>query len=276
MNPRLLGQEATIRNGMVVQHQSFYISAFSDRELKEIDKHRQATRTILEKMGLPLTKGAYWLPNQAIRILEREWQTANENAQKKLGELVNGKADDYVTSKLDSIKKDLNDVYQRLGGKGEVPKDLLLRVVSDLKQRIAQALDGQFCARVTFLGTQFVPSRKLDCQAPWEQAEKLVLALARFPRKAIAARWGPGLYLSQLQTDAEEVLKAMDVANDQILTARDDRSRERARLELRVLDEISEAEISSRDRCEAGLMLIDGSTPEDIDRFIREAVSRME
>ena len=270
-----MGQEATVRHGMVVQHQSFSISAFTDEELKEIDEYRKATRTILEKMGLPLGKGDYWLPNQARGILDREWEAANKNAQRKLEELVNGEADDYVASKLDSIKRDLNGVYQRLGGKGKVPKDLLFRVVSDLEQRIAQALDCQLCPRVTFLGVQFVPPMKLDCQEPWEQAEKLVLALARFPRKAIAARWGPGWYLAQLETDAEEVLQAMDVANDEILKGRGERgTKGRAQSELKVLDEISEAEISSRDRCEAGLMLIDGSTIEAIDRFIREAVSR--
>lgn len=262
---------------MMVQHQSFYISAFTDEELKEINEHRQATRAILEKMSLPLGKGAYWLPNQATGIFDREWEAANEKAQRKLGELVNGEADDYVTSKLESIKKDLNGAYQRLGSEGEVPKDLLCRVVRDLKQRIAHALEGQLCARVTFLGIQFVPSRKLDCQAPWEQAEKLVLALAGFPRKAIAAKCGPGWYLSQLQTDAEEVLKAMDVENDEILKGWDGPgTKRRAQSELRVLDEISEAEISSRDRCEASLMLIDGRATEEIDRFIREAVSKTE
>ncbi len=262
---------------MVAQHQSFSVSALTDEELKEINEHREATRTILEKLGLPLGNGAYWLPNQATKILEREWEARNEEGQRKLGELVNGEVDAYVKCKLDLIKKDLNGVYQRLGGKGEVPEGCLTKVVSDMEQRITQALEGKICAPVTLSGIQIRPSGQADWQAQWEQAEKLVLALARFPRKAIAARGRPGWYLSQLQTDAEEVLRAMDVANDEILKGWDEwRTKGRAQLELRVLDEISEAEISSRDRCEAGLMLIDGSTPEDIDRFIREAVSRTE
>ena len=35
-----------------------------------------------------------------------------------------------------------------------------------------------------------------------------------------------------------------------------------------MLDRISDADITSRDRCEAGLMLIDGRSLSDIDRFI--------
>ena len=82
VNPRLLSQEAQIRDGTVVQRQSFSISAFSDNELKTINAYRQASRTILEKLGLPLAKGVYWLPNQAARIFEREWQATNEGGEK--------------------------------------------------------------------------------------------------------------------------------------------------------------------------------------------------
>ena len=262
---------------MVARHQSFSISVFNDEELKKINHYRQATRTILEKLGLPLGKGAYWLPNQATEILEREWKASNEEGQRKLGQLVNGEVDAYVKCKLDSIKRDLNRVYRHLDGKGAVPEGCLTKVVSDMKQRITRALEGRICALVTLSGIEFRPSGQPDWQAPWEEAENLVLALARFPREAIAAKCGPGWYLSQLQTDAEEVLKAMDVENDEILKGWDrPGTKWRAQSELRVLDEISEAEISSRDRCEASLMLIDGRTTEEIDRFIREAVSKTE
>ena len=272
VNPRLLSQEAQIRDGTVVQRQSFSVSAFSDNELKTINAYRQASRTILEKLGLPLAKGVYWLPVQAAKIFEREWQATNEEAKKMLDKLVGGNADSFVESKLNSIKCDLNKVYQRLGGVGEVSKRALTEVVADLKRRISHALEGHLAAPVTFSEIRFLPKRESDGQAPWAQAEKLVLALARFPRKVIAH---PKRSLSGLTTHEPEILTAMDVENDVILKDRKNRleSEKRARSQERVLDRITDADITSRDRCEAGLMLIDGRSLSDIDSFIVEKES---
>ena len=126
---------------------------------------------------------------------------------------------------------------------------------------------------MTFSEIRFLPQGESDGQAPWAQAEKLVLALTRFPRKVIAH---PKRSLSGLTTYDPEILTAMDVENDAILKDRKNRlrSEERARSEERVLDRISYAAITSRDRCEAGLMLIDGGSLSDIDRFIAKKSRR--
>jgi len=275
VNPRLLSQEAQIRDGTVVQRQSFSISAFSDKELKRINAYRQASRTIVEKLALPLARGVYWLPHWAAEIFEREWQATNEEATKTLGQLVGGDADSFVEGKLKSIMRDLIKVYRRLGGKGEVSRSALIEVSDDLKRRIDHALEGQLVAPVTFSEIQFLPHAKSDGQDPWAQAEKLVLALARFPRKVIAH---PKRSLSGLITPESEILEAMNVANvaaDAILKDQKSRlrSEKRARSEERVLDRISDADITSRDRCEAGLMLVDGRSLSDIDSFILEKES---
>lgn len=270
VSPRLLSQEAQVREGTVVQRQSFSISAFSGKELKTINAYRQASRTIVEKLALPLARGVYWLPDWAADIFECEWQATNEEATKTLGQLVGGDADSFVEAKLKSIMHDLIKVYRRLGGKGEVSMSALIEVSDDLKRRIGHALEGQLVAPVTFSEIQFLPHAKSDGQDPWAQAEKLVLALARFPRKVIAH---PKRSLSGLITPESEILEAMNVANvadDAILKDQKSRlrSEKRARSEERVLDRISDADITSRDRCVAGLMLIDGRSLGDIDSFI--------
>ena len=273
VNPRLLGQKAQTRDGTVVQRQSFTVSAFSEGELKQINDYRQATRTIAEKLGLPLAQGVYWLPRQAVKIFESEQEAANEEAKKALDELVGNTADSFVNSKLDSIQSDLQKVYQRLGGQGEVSQSALREVIDDLKRRISHALEGPLVAQVTYSAIQFLPPQEeSDGQAPWAQAEKLILALARFPRKVLAH---PKRSLSGLITQESEILTAMDVENDAILKELKNRfqAENRARSEEQVLDRISDAEITSRDRCKAGLMLIEGRSRRDIDRFIAEKES---
>ena len=269
VNPRLLRQKAQIRDGTVVRRQSFSVSAFSDDELKKINAYRQASRSIVEKLGLPLAQGVYWMPDQAKEIFGSEWQARNNEAQETLGQLVGEDAGSFVDSKVNSIKCDLQNVYQRLGGKGEVSKSALTEVIDDLKRRISHALGGPLAAPVTFTEIRFLPQGESDGQAPWAQAEKLVLALARFPRKVIAHLKRS---LSGLITEESEILAAMDVENDAILKDTNNSywADQRARSEERILDQISDADITSRDRCEAGLMLIDGRSPSDVYRFIKE------
>ena len=267
IKPSLLRQAAKIQDGSVVQRQSFSISAFSDSELKTIKSYRQSSRTIIEKLAFPLATGVYWLPKKAAKIFEQEWQAKNREAKDMLKQVIGGSVDNFVDRKVSSIKDDLNNVFWRLGGTGEVPGSALREVVADLERRIGLAIEGQFVAPVTFSEVQFLPQPRLDGQAPWAQAEKLVLGLARFPRKVMAH---PKRSLSGLTTPEREILTAMDVEHDAILRGVKTRlgSERRARSEQILLDRIIDADLSSRDRCEAVFMLIDGKSPSEIHGFI--------
>lgn len=128
---------------------------------------------------------------------------------------------------------------------------------------------------VTLSAVRFEPPTEKGGQAPWAQAEKLVLALARFQRQAIDRP----RTLSGLNTARSEILSDMDVENDAILEVeRENRSRSesRARSELQMLDWIENADVKGRDRCEEGFMLIDGEPPDQIQQFIssRESANR--
>ena len=270
ISPRLLRQDSQIRIGSVVQRQSFSISAFSDNELKTINAFRRASRTILAKLGLPLAKGVYWLPNPAIELFKQEWRLKNNEAKETLGQIVDGDAGGFVDGKKNSIWDDLNRVDQRLGGKGRVPDSTLERVLSDLKRRINHAIHGQLAAPVTYNEVRFLAQEESDGQAPWAQAEKLVLALARFPRKVIAH---PKRTFFGLNASDGDILTAMDVENDVILKYWQESpfgSEGRAISEEALLSRISTAEIGSRDRCEATFMLIDGDSVSNVHRFIEE------
>ena len=267
IKPSLLRQAAKIQDGTIVQRQSFSISAFSDSELKTIKSYRQSSRAIIEKLALPLATGVYWLPKEAARIFEQEWQAKNREARDMLNQVIGGSVEGFIDRKVGSIKDDLNNVFWRLGGMGEVSGSALREVVADLERRIGHAIEGQFVAPVTLSEVQFLPQSQLDGQAPWAQAEKLILGLARFPRKVIAH---PKRSLSGLMTPDREILTAMDVEHDAIL--RDVKTRleseRRARSEEILLDQIVDADLSSRDRCEAVFMLIDGQSLSDIHSFI--------
>ena len=261
--PRLLGLEAEYRDGTVVQRQSFRISVFTNEELKKIESYRKGTQTIIKKLGLPLEKGLYWMPDQVISIFKKEIERKNEEAKNTLLWLVGENARSFVEGKKNQIEEDLIKVSERLGGGGYVSLQTLRKVTDDLSSRIQSALDERLLAQVTPSRVQFDLMEKEGWQAPWAQAEKLMLALVRFPRQVILGTKA----LSGLQTSESEILTAMNIVDDIILEKeKEDRwgAEDRSRSELEILERIENANIEGRDRCEAIFMLIDGKPPIDI------------
>ena len=267
VNPRLLGLKSEYRDGTVIQRQSFRVSAFTNAELKKIEGYRKGTQTIIKKLGLPLEKGLYWMPNQVISIFENEIEAKNKEARQALARLVGGNARSFVESKKKQIKKDLTTVSKRLVGGDNVSQDALQKVTDGLSSRIQCALDERLLTPVTPSEVRFDLLEKEGWQAPWAQAEKLILALARFPRQVIFGTKA----LSGLQTSEAKILTAMNIADDIILKKeKEDRweTEYRSRSELKILERIENANIEGRDRCEAIFMLLDGKPPREILQFI--------
>ena len=269
VNPRLLGLKSEYRDGTVIQRQSFRVSAFTNAELKKIEGYRKGTQTIIKKLGLPLEKGLYWMPNQVISIFENEIEAKNKEARQALARLVGGNARSFVESKKKQIKKDLTTVSKRLEGGDNVSQDALQKVTDGLSSRIQCALDERLLTPVTPSEVRFDLLEKEGWQAPWAQAEKLILALARFPRQVIFGTKA----LSGLQTSEAKILTAMNIADDIILKKeKEDRweTEYRSRSELKILERIENANIEGRDRCEAIFMLIDGKSRSEIHQFVRK------
>jgi hypothetical protein len=270
VSPATFGQQSEYRDGSIVQRQSFRISVFDDAELKEINEFRRGSQTVIEKLGLPMEKGLYWIPDPVIAIVEAEIRAIDERARQKLTDLVGGSIADFIKSKTEKIKQDLLAVYRRLGGKDDVPPDAITQLINDLTRRIERAIGDRFVAPVSFSEIRFSLSSEQGIQAPWAQAAKLSWALARFPR-VVAAK--PKM-LAGLQTPEAEIVAAMNVGDDIFAKLRRDRAFEsRARSELQLLDRIDAAGMTDRDGCEASFMIIDGFLPRDIDRFIAEKES---
>ena len=277
VNPAAIGQQSEYRDGSIIQRQSFRVSVFEDTELKEINKFRKGSQAVIEKLGLPLEKGLDWVPNSVIAIVESEIKAIDEMAREMLMRLIGNSVADYIKTKTDKIEKDLSAVYRRLGGEGKVPPAAMTQLINDLTRRMERAIGGHFVTPVAYSATHFFLSSDEGNQgleegihAPWAQAARLSLALARFPRTvAIKPKT-----LAGLQTPEAEIVAAMNVANDVFAKIPWDREFERrARSELQLLDRIDGAAMTDRARCEASFMIIDGVLPRDIHQFIAETES---
>ena len=268
VSPDVLGEKAEQRTGTVVRRQSFRVSVFDKAELNQINAYRRGSQAIVEKLSVPLGKGVYWITDAMAVLLRKEIETKEEEAGRHLRRLVGTDANTFVQGKVETIRADFEACYREFRNGQRVPNSGFSRFLEDIESRIDAALTGRLVASV--IVTKSSLSLPLDAddsesswQQPWAQAEKLLLGLARFPREVISS---PSR-LRGLKTSRDEILDAINIADDAILTTKG-RSQIRASDELRLVEWMSRAELEKRVRCEACLMLMDGQMHNKILDFI--------
>lgn len=267
ISPRFFDQDPEKRKGTVVRRQTFRIAAFSKEEQKLLDTHRKASRIVINKLGLPFEKGLYWMSDKMVPIFMKELSAIEKEAKADLIRLVRGKADTFVESKRAQIKEDLEQMYHEVGGRGELPAGRLTEVLDRLERRIQNALESEIVTPVTFQRITVKLQRTHTHEAPWAQMERLVLALAQFPRRVISK---PNT-LSGMTTDRSSILDAMNIEDDSILRVRKDSlndAKRRSDWDLDQLERIADSDVEDRDRCKAYFMIIDGKMSSEIQNFV--------
>lgn len=268
----LFGQSRERWEGSVGHFQSFQISPFTKDELKTIEKYRTSSQAILEKLGLPLGGGRYWMPDKMVLIYSREISLKDKEARNALKELIDQDSCTFLDGKREQIAQHIRQTNCRLGGDGYPPWETVCKVLNRLLIRIDNALKSSLVARPTYSDISFVLHEHNPLEAPWAEVQRLVIALARFPRKALSRRDIP----SGLTTPKVWILQAMNIANDMILEIdRYDKAKARreAYRDLKLLNVIANSNIGARDRCEACLMMIDGNPRDRVCEFVRRKES---
>ena len=250
-------EERKGRGGTVVRRQTFRISAFSKEEQRKVNDYRSASRKLINKLGLPFEKGLYWIPYEMIPILEYEIATKEKEAKEYLNRIVGPDAHTLIQEKRMQIEQDLEETYRELDGQGDLDREWIKRILDDLERKIQSALESEIVTPVTFQTTSVDLQREDAHEALWIQMNKLVLALARFPRQVILK---PNT-LSDIATDQSSVLDAMNIEDDFILRVMKDSLMQAIHIsewDLDQLEGFADAVIGEQDRCRAYLMIIDG------------------
>ncbi|MQL51623.1 hypothetical protein GFC01_04980 [Desulfofundulus thermobenzoicus] len=95
----------------------------------------------------------------------------------------------------------------------------------------------------------------------WGQALLLLQKIAEFPRKSLTDSY----FLQGLRLDQRELLEAMDVCDDIIVKeSRKSNVSDRAKNELKLLEEIKKSQAGNRLKCEAILALMAGESQDKI------------
>ena len=253
----LLGQQSERTVGALTQKQSFTLQVLDDAVDKAIEKCRKVT-DVMELLTYPLSQGNRWLPEEGKGLLEKELKSRNEYGQKALREALGGNnIKQFIATRAEKLRKDLNDEYRQLGQGDAVPDDKLKAVLDEVERRLTQALDSRITPRAIY---NRIRAPDLTASAPdenWKQPLSLLTRSARILRESLTDPYFPRRF-SGLSFSETDFRKACDVFGDVIVKKQE---ASRAKDELCKIDEIVKGEKPSRDKCQEIWQLVSDAQP---------------
>jgi hypothetical protein len=255
LNPSLFGDSSELHKGGVTRKVSMRVSIIDEQTLKEIEKRRQALRTLLTKFSYGLADNMRWMPAAARELFESELKRINEEGQKVISDLLGGDVGAFIDGNRKRLIADINGMYAALGKPGEVTEDIVARVVASLKDRLGKAHTAELMPKRSYSMISF--SRTDNAMvSPWGQAFSLLADIAVFPRKALT----DSFFFRGLKVAEDGLIEVMNVADDAL--CRDLRARgikERCRAELNLLSKIEKASLEAKHRCNLVLQILAGA-----------------
>lgn len=268
LDPRLFGERSEIQKGKITRKVSMRISIIGDRELEQIKARKNEVHKLLTMFTFGLADNMRWMPYTAREPFEAELKRLDEEGRGLISSLMQGSAEDFIDARRDSVVTDINAMYTELGGRGQVPKDVIDRVVDSLKDRFRKAEMASFVPNLSHSTISFA-STEGTFVSPWGQAYSLLSDIAVFPRKVLTDNF----FLRGVRVPEDDLIEVMNVADDAL--CRDLRARyirDRCRAELDLLSKIEKASIEARDRCELVWQILDGDSFEAIGNALTEKV----
>ena len=253
VDPRLFGDAAALIKGSVLRKLSFRASVIDEATLKSIDKHRKGLRTLLNRFSFALADNMRWIPHAARELFEAEMARLNTEGQQLIRSLLSGGVEAFIAERRQSLMKDLGDMHTELGLSGQLPVNVVESVVANVTKRLERATTADLLPTVSYSSIGFRRGESAGA-SPWGQAYSLISDIAAFPRKALTDPF----FFRGLKCDQEDLIDAMNVADDALLRDRSVRSlRDRCRDELVLLGRI-DCVTDARQRCGLVCRLIAG------------------
>jgi hypothetical protein len=250
----LLGQQSERTVGAVTHRQSFSLQVLDDTVAKAVEKCRKIA-DLTELLGYLLSVGNRWLPEAAKALLEKEIEVRNQKGKSSLKAALGGDGvEQFVQKRQKTIRENLDAMYSQLGQGKEVPQEKVDAVLSEVKSRLADALNARITPRAVY--NRIAPP-DLTASAPdenWSQPFLLLLRAAQLARESLTDAYFPRR-LSGLPFNESQFQTAMDIFGDAILKDGDPR---RARLELNELAKIEAADSKLKEKCVAVWKVISG------------------
>ncbi len=266
VKPGWFGVDSFRRTGMVTAQTSIKVAPFDESTLKKIDRLRRISGELLPRYSFALADGVRWIPKQAIPLFEAALTLANNDAKKLLGETLGGDIRAFLASQRDRIRDDAQRMYGAYHPGGKIPDQAVTNILDELKTRLDRTRADKLIPKVAYSPVAFNPSQTSEWSSPWGQAFALLKGIAEFPRLAMTDRF----FWQGIRTDEDTLIKAMDVAGDHLVKEYGSRrAKQRAELELDLIQQLEDAPDDALAKCRALWALITSGDAEVVIALVR-------
>ncbi|BAF59819.1 hypothetical protein PTH_1638 [Pelotomaculum thermopropionicum SI] len=255
------GVESFRRVGAVSRKTEYRISVLDEETLRVLENKKKAGRRILTQLSYPLGDDQRWMPEKVRPLFEKELARINNEGRELLNKALPGGVDNFLKSRREQVINDANLMYQEFHPGEVLSEEVITKILDDLKERLNKAFAGKFIPEVNYNRIGFHFQRDSDWVSNWGQPLLLLQKTAEFPRKSLTDSY----FLQGLRLDQRELLEAMDVCDDIIVKeSRKSNVSDRAKNELKLLEEIMKSQADNRLKCEAILALMAGESQDKI------------
>lgn len=253
VKPEWFGVDSFRQTGMVTAQTSIKVAPFDESTLRKIDRLRRVSGELLPRYSFALADGVRWMPKQAIPLFEAALTSANDDAKKLLGQTMGDDIDAFLASQRERIRNDAQRMYEAYHPGGKIPDNAVTNILDELKARLDRTKALKLIPKVAYSPVAFNPSQTSEWSSPWGQAFALLKGIAEFPREAMTNRF----FWQGIRTDEDALIKAMNVAGDQLVAEYGGRkAKQRAELELGLIRQLEDSSGDALAKCRALLTLI--------------------
>jgi two-component system chemotaxis response regulator CheY len=240
----LLGKDSAKTLGTLTSKVSFSLTILDPETGKAVEDCRKIT-DLLKFLSLPLDSSTRWIPDAAVRMLESERSSRNEQGILLLRHAIGSDLDAFMVKQEAAIRENLAMFYAQSGAEGGPSEEQVQEIVSDVRERLQPAVDGQLTSEVSYTVLDLGNLAEAKEDERWASPRSLLYHTAVLHRRALAdPAFDRAFKFSTF--DRKTFLKAMDVFGDSCGCCVD---RERAAKELQQLEDIEASPVSEFEKC---------------------------
>lgn len=248
VKPKWFGVETLKQIGSVRQQVSYHISALTEDELKQLENRRKKTSELLELFSFSLADGQRWMPKAAEELFRQERKRINKEAKGVLSELIAGDLDNFIAGRRNAISEDANRMYRDLFPDQSLSEVALNEITAALKKRFEEAQNKSFLPQLSFNRVSLPQTQSSAWKSQFGSALRLLLSIARYPRKACC---NGAFFARGLTARPPDILKAMNLLDDPFIEVFDHfGAKERAESELEKIEEIEASNLTAEEKCQ--------------------------
>ncbi|MEI6395818.1 MAG: response regulator [Verrucomicrobiota bacterium] len=239
-----LGEDSAQTVGVLTRRISFSLTILDAETADAIESCRKIN-DLVKLLSFPLEANARWIPDAAIRLLERELTARNDQGVMLLRQAIGPDFEAFMRRQESIVRENLTRLYQQAETSGRASEQQVQEILQDVRGRLQSVLDGELTAHPIFSELDMGNLAERADDARWTSPLSLLHnAVLLFRTAATDPGFDRTFKFSTF--DRQTFLETMNVFDDPIGHRPDP---ERAAREIRQLEAVAASPVSLLEKC---------------------------